>query len=326
MPLDHRKGVYMRKKPKTITEYRPYTMPSNFPVLFLSGDKWHISDIKSNHLHFHNCLEIGICLSQSGYMEFEGVPVAFQEGDISCVPYNMPHTTYSSPGELSLWTYIFLHPDELFHNMFPGNAAPISNLSMVDIPNFRFIYPKKDFPKIYFLATSIAGELEQKPENYQITVRSLLLALCIEIRRCQDPCSLRADTQPHSDLRDGKMAIAPALDYIHKNYMQEFSIKDLADICHLSETHFRRIFHSIMGMPPLEFVNNTRIYHACNLLKNTEESILYISGQVGFNSVSTFNRCFSKAMGTNPRDWKKNVLFEEGKTDLGAVEKYPGWI
>lgn len=175
----------MPKKQKTITEYRPYTMPAAFPVLILSGDRWHISDVKSDRLHFHNCLEIGICLAQSGYMEFEGIPVAFREGDISCVPRNLPHTTYSSPGELSLWTYIFLNPDELFHQIYPGSSSTFPDLSMANIPDFRFIYPREDFPKIYFLASSVAEELEKKPDNYQITVRSLLLALCIEIQRCQ---------------------------------------------------------------------------------------------------------------------------------------------
>lgn len=315
----------MPKKQKTITEYRPYTMPTAFPALILSGDRWHISDVKSDRLHFHNCLEIGICLSQSGYMEFEGNPAAFREGDISCVPRNLPHTTYSSPGEQSLWTYIFFNPDELFHSMIPGNAAPLSDLSMSNIPDFRFLYPREDFPKIYFLATAAAEDLEKKPENYHLSVRSLLLALCLEIKRCQAPSTLPADS-PQAELSDGKMAIAPALDYIHKNYMLDFTVTDLADMCHLSETHFRRIFHTIMGTPPLEFINNTRIYHACILLKTTEESILYISGQVGYNSISTFNRCFARSMGTTPRDWRKNILFEEGKTELGAVEQYPGWI
>ncbi len=318
-------GNFMPKKQKTITEYRHYDLPVSFPVLLLSGDRWHISDVKANHLHFHNCLEIGICLSQTGYMEFEGIPVAFKEGDISCVPRNLPHTTYSSPGEASLWTYIFLNPDELFRNMFLGNAAPLSDLSMVNIPNFRYINNKEEFPKIYFLAAAVAEELEKKPENYQITVRTLLLSLCMEINRCQEPYVSAADSLTQVDLGDGKMAIAPALDYIHKYYMRDFTVKELADMCHLSETHFRRIFHSTTGTSPLEFTNNTRIYHACILLKTTEESVLYISEQVGFNSVSTFNRCFAKSMGTSPRDWKKNVLFEEGKTDRGAVEKYLGW-
>lgn len=316
----------MPKKPKTITEYRHYDLPVSFPVLLLSGDRWHISDIKSNRLHFHNCLEIGICLSETGYMEFEGVPLAFKAGDVSCVPRNLPHTTYSSPGEASLWTYIFLNPDELFRSMFPGNTSPIADLSMGNIPDFRYLYSEKEYPKIYFLAAAAAEELEKKPENYQATVRALLFALCMEIYRCQKVAPSSIGTPPQQDLGDGKMAIGPALDYIHQNYMHNFTVSELADMCHLSETHFRRIFHSTTGTSPLEFINNLRIYHACILLKTTEESILFISEAVGFNSVSTFNRCFTKSMGSAPREWKKKILFEEGKTDRGAVEKYSGWL
>lgn len=314
----------MPKKQKTITEYRHYDLPVSFPVLLLSGDRWHISDVKSNRLHFHNCLEIGICLSQTGYMEFEGVPIAFKAGDISCVPRNLPHTTYSSPGEASLWSYIFVNPDDLFHGMLSGGMKP-DDLSLTNISNFRYIYSKEEFPKLYFLVSSIVEELETKPDNYQLSVRGLLLALCLEIQRYHEPYTSEG-TPPQRDFGDGAMAIGPALDYISKYYMQDFSVKELADMCHLSETHFRRIFHTTTGTSPLEFINNTRIYHACILLKTTEESILFISEAVGFNSVSTFNRCFSKSMGTSPRDWKKNILFEEGKSDRGAVEKYRGWV
>lgn len=314
----------MPKKPKTITEYRHYELPVSFPVLLLSGDRWHISDIKSNRLHFHNCLEIGICLSETGYMEFEGVPLAFKAGDVSCVPRNLPHTTYSSPGEASLWTYIFLNPDELFRGMFPGNTAQIADLSLGNIPNFRYLYSEEDYPKLHFLAAAAAEELEKKPDNYQMTVRALLFALCMELCRCQN--SSRAEAPRTADAGDGKMAIAPALNYIQRNYMHNFSVSELAELCHLSESHFRRIFHSTTGTSPLEFINNTRIYHACILLKTTEESILFISEAVGFNSVSTFNRCFTKSMGAAPREWKKKVLFEEGRTERGAVEKYSGWL
>lgn len=314
----------MPKKQKTFTEYRHYDLPAAFPVLLLSGDKWHISDVKSNRLHFHNCLEIGICLSETGYMEFEGVQVAFQAGDISCVPRNLPHTTYSSPGAASLWSYIFTDLEALFPESLTDGSDSL-NLSLTNIPDFRYLYSKESFPKLHFLVSSIVEELEQKPDHYQLSVRGLLLAFCLEIQRYHQS-ALSVDTPPQRDFGDGSTAIAPALDYISKYYMQTFSVRELADLCHLSETHFRRIFHTATGTSPLEFINNTRIYHACILLKTTEESILFISEAVGFNSVSTFNRCFSKSMGTSPRDWKKNVLFEEGKADHGAAEKYHGWL
>lgn len=108
----------MPKTKNDIAEYRSYYLPSDFPVLLLSGEHWKISNIPSKHLHFHNCLEIGMCHSESGYMEFNGKErLFFKEGDITCIPRNIPHTTYSSPDTQSHWSYLFLNTQELFKNM-----------------------------------------------------------------------------------------------------------------------------------------------------------------------------------------------------------------
>lgn len=99
----------MPRKKKPVIEYRHYSLPINFPILLLSGERWKISDIKSEHLHFHNHLEIGICHSDSGIMEIKGESVPFKAGDVTFIPRYLPHTTYSSPKEASLWSYIFFH-------------------------------------------------------------------------------------------------------------------------------------------------------------------------------------------------------------------------
>lgn len=316
----------MAKSKQIVTEYRYYDLPLEFPVLLLTGERWHISDIKSDRLHFHNHLEIGICFEQSGFMEFESTPLPFQAGDITCIPRNLPHTTYSSPGEASLWKYLYLDTDTLFRGLV-RQSEQLLDLSMTDIPNFRYILNRESYPKIYFLASSIMEEMETKPENYQASVRALSFALCLEIIRIQKAVIPPPLHQPTELLMpDNSLHIAPALDYISKHYMHEFTVEDLAEICHLSPTHFRRLFHATTNTSPLDFINNTRIYQACILLKGTEESVLYISEQVGFRSVSSFNRCFAKAMGASPRDWRKNVLFSEGKAERGAIMGYPGWI
>lgn len=92
--------------------------------------RWRISDKVSEHLHFHNCLEIGICHADSGTMIFEGVSMPFGAGDVTCVPRHVTHTTYSSPGMGSLWSYLFIDPCELFQDMFQDSASEL------DIPVF----------------------------------------------------------------------------------------------------------------------------------------------------------------------------------------------
>lgn len=125
---------------------------------------------------------------------------------------------------------------------------------------------------------------------------------------------------------DNSLVIAPALNYIEKNYMQQFSIDVLADLCHWSPTHFRRVFHDIMGTSPLDFINKTRIMKSCNLLRSTEESILEISEQVGFHSVSSFNRYFIKIMQMSPREYRKQMIQSDKREENLSILEYAGWM
>lgn len=336
----------MSRRKKIITEYRHYSLPLNFPVLLLSGERWRISEKKSNRLHFHNCLEIGLCHSDSGIMEIEDTPMQFKAGDVTCIPRHLPHTTYSSPGEESLWSYIFVDPEELFRNLFNGSAKNFES-PMARIKNYRHIMNKEEYPKVYFLVSSIIEELLEQKNNYQDSVRGLMLSLYIELLRIHyaentnpvenanrtenlkynEVTKTSENTKPAGKKEnDNILVISKALDFIHKNYMQSISIDDLADICHLSVSHFRRTFHEIMGAAPLDFLNSTRIDEACRLLRSTEESILTISEQVGFHSISSFNRSFMKLMGVPPRVWRKQTLQSEANSSKASILEFTGWM
>lgn len=312
----------MAKPSNTITEYRNYYLPLNFPVLLISGEYWKISDVPSGRLHFHNCLEIGICHSERGTMEFYGEPREFKEGDVTCIPRNIPHTTYSAKGTESLWSYIFFDPVALFRNLLPMGSSDF-DLSVATFQNFQYILGRNDYPQVYFLVTSIIRELEDKKTNYQSSAKGLLLALYVELLRIQTFESV--DVTDLSQAPENMLIIAPALDYIETNYMQQFTIEFLADLCHWSPTHFRRVFLSIMGTSPLNYLNNTRIMKAGNLLRSTQESILDISEMVGFHSVSSFNRYFTRIMQMPPREYREKMLQKEEKSKKISILEFSGW-
>ncbi|MBU3114313.1 AraC family transcriptional regulator [Clostridium lacusfryxellense] len=314
----------MSRKKKIIIEYRHYSLPINFPVLLLSGDRWKISDIKSEHLHFHDCLEIGICHSHSGFMEIEGNSVPFKAGDVTCVPRFLPHTTYSSQGSASLWSYIFFSPNELFKNLFrsPDNSfeRPMPNMKISN-----YILSKEKYPKVYNLVSIIVDELNQRNPFFRESARGLLLSLYIELLRIYSKNEKLAYQMAYQS-QEGTFVISEVLEYIYKNYMSSITIDFLADLCHLSTTHFRRIFHEIMGASPLEFINSTRIEEACKLLRSTEDSILSISEQVGFHSISSFNRCFAKLIGESPRAWCTRMLQSEYQSAKASILEFTGWL
>ena len=333
-----KKEINMPKQKNSVMEYRNYYLPVDFPVLILSGEHWKISDIPSSRLHFPNCLEIGLCHSCSGTMKFYSEPMTFKAGDVTCIPRNIPHTTYSDKGTESRWSYIMFDPAELFRALLPASESG-PDLSLFSYRNYRHILPRAEYPHIHYLTQSIIDEMEHTRPNYQSCVKGLLLALSIELNRIQEqanapestcggPTSSSGPDAVHS-IPENALVISPALDYIEDHYSSQFPIEVLADLCHMSLTHFRRVFHSIMQTSPLDYLNSTRIMKACNLLRSTEESILSISEMAGFASVSNFNRHFHAVIHMTPREYRNQMLFarqKEGTDIRHTILEFSGWM
>ena len=308
----------MSKPKQPSVEYRNYLLPSSFPAITIGGDKWRISDIPSSTLHFHNCLEIGICRSDSGIMRFRGNELPFCANDVTIVGSNIPHTTYSTPGTASMWDYIFVNIEELFFPYFPteiiGNSAILLNM----LREISVVLSKESYPDIFWLVNSIVQEMQQQANNYQFSVRGLMLSLMTRLLNIYIQQEGVAEVA-HSE---NSLAIAPALHYIRTNYMLDFPMDKLADLCDLSPTHFRRLFSSAMGFGPLEYLIRIRITHATTLLRTTAQPVIEISEEVGFHSISSFNRHFSEIVGMTPSNYRKQLSLAG---DL-SIQKCTGWM
>ncbi|MBR4577032.1 MAG: helix-turn-helix transcriptional regulator [Clostridia bacterium] len=288
----------MARPRRVILEYRNYELPPEFPVLVLTGERWHISPVPGKHLHIHNCLEIGLCHTSGGTMVFGDQRIHFSAGDMTCIARNVPHTTWSDPEAPSRWSYLFLDAEGLL-----GASVLRQHSGLKDAGRFlsdcRLLLPAGSHPRLRALAEEIIGEMQEQAPGYHTCVRSLCTALLIGMLReysKEDRESVRA---PYMS------AISPALDYIHENYMQDFPQEVLSSLCHLSPTHFRRLFREQIGTSPLAFLHQTRVLKSCTLLRSSSLSVTEIAGRVGYNSLSSYNRHFSQALGIAPRDWRK---------------------
>lgn len=310
----------MAKYKKAIIEYRNYNLPTFFPVLLLSGEEWRISDVPSGRLHFHNCMEIGLCESDSGTMEFMSSSAPFSEGDITIVGSDISHTTYSSLGTASKWSYLFIDFEELLAPYFPMSLFTNQDSLHQFIHNYYAILPRGNYPDLYQIIIQIIHELKQKDKNYQYLVRGLILSLLIKLLNLSEASATKKLSS--SEKTGNSLVIAPALDYIRINYAQDFPMDDLAALCDMSPTHFRRTFTNIMGEGPLSYLTHVRISKASVLLRTTEMPVLDISEEVGFRSVSSFNRHFAEIMGIPPLKWRKQMSYIHDQ----SVLKYTGWL
>jgi len=318
----HENARYNMSRPKqTFIEYRNYELPTYFPIVMLTGDIWRISDVRSERLHFHNCLEIGICESDSGSIEFLNTPFYFKEGAVTLVGSDIAHTTYSSPGTASRWSYIFVDIEALLAPYLPLSLFMDQDILSTMQHSYCAIISRDRNPEIGQLIHQIIDMMKKKEDHFQYAVRGLMLTLLVLLQNIYKKTET-IDPVSALESKDNSLVISPALSYIRNNYMQDFQIDDLAQLCNMSPTHFRRTFTSIMGTAPLDYLNRERIAKASVLLRSTEMPVLAISEEVGFRSISSFNRHFAEIMDTSPLKWRNQMSYIRDQ----SVLKYTGWL
>ncbi len=107
--------------------------------------------------------------------------------------------------------------------------------------------------------------------------------------------------------------IKSVLNYIRKNFTSPLTLSELAAVLNMSPEHFCRLFHSIIGKSPIDYVNYYRIECACELLCTSCKSITDVAYSCGFNDLSYFNRMFKKYKKATPGCYKKMFLTDNKK-------------
>lgn len=88
--------------------------------------------------------------------------------------------------------------------------------------------------------------------------------------------------------------------YIEKNYNQDISFESLAQYMYLSEGYLSRYFKENFHMRFSDYVRKVRLEHAMEALLYTGRPVTKIAYDVGFSSVSVFNRAFKETYGETP--------------------------
>ena len=125
---------------------------------------------------------------------------------------------------------------------------------------------------------------------------------------------LRADTERfhpvHSvDSHAELPRLLPALNWIATHLSShEITVGELSKKVYLSETHFRRLFHKVIGTSPVQFIRQQRVDRACALLRTTDMPIKQISQHCGFADDAFFSRVFHRLVGTSPAAYRRLVV------------------
>jgi AraC-like DNA-binding protein len=104
--------------------------------------------------------------------------------------------------------------------------------------------------------------------------------------------------------------ITRAKEFISKNQGEALSLGQVARAVNTSTFYFCKMFKRITGLNFTDYVSRTRIEKAKNLLLNPNLRVSEIAFEVGFQSLTHFNRVFKKIVGESPTEYRGEVSSE----------------
>jgi AraC-like DNA-binding protein/ligand-binding sensor protein len=98
--------------------------------------------------------------------------------------------------------------------------------------------------------------------------------------------------------------VLKAREYIEKHKTEELSLADVAKASGASVFHFCKVFHKATGLKFTDYVARVRVEDARNRLLNPNLRISEIAYDVGFQSLTQFNRTFKRVFGQSPSEFR----------------------
>lgn len=137
---------------------------------------------------------------------------------------------------------------------------------------------------------------EGKQPGYRMLVLSILYQIVYDI--------LSIGMQSRMDPLAYRQTLR-AKQFMDENYCEKITLLQLANLCNMSVTHFRRQFKLVYKVSPIVYLMNLRLERARDLLLIHDYTLDNISDMMGFQNASYFIRFFKNHTGMTPQQFRK---------------------
>ncbi len=234
------------------------------------------------HLHVH--IEFFYLLEGKMRVFVDSAEQEAQAGDVVIAFPNQVHRFERIEPEKYL--LFIVHPD-----MMP-ELSDIFSGKLPDSPRIKGVQD------LFPLLSQMQAVSHQATPLREVTIRGLLLAFFGQL--------LERVELTKTGTEDSH-AIRAIVHFCAHNFSGDLSLELLEQNLHLSRYYISHLFSHRLCIRFNDYVNSLRVTEACRLLRATSESVTDIAAQVGFNTLRTFNRSFSKQMGQSPSEYRRQL-------------------
>jgi AraC-like DNA-binding protein len=245
----------------------------------------------------------------SGRFVIAGQAHDAQPGDLFWMPPDTPH---SMEGHAPSMVCPYVHFDlvyrpEVSHWDFtiPGGMEDLAELKPLLHPPFPHAQLATlcgrlrlhNSKRVGNLIVDICAEAARAQPFAPLRMSGLMLEIIAEILRGQT--GLQADANEHSP------GLEEAAEYLRRHCAEKAPLKEVAQLCRLSPSHFRSLFARHFGCPPREYIRMARIHQAKSLIVGSNLNLSEIAYKTGFATVHSFSRAFHQMEGIAPSSYRK---------------------
>ncbi|MEM9829016.1 MAG: AraC family transcriptional regulator [Bacteroidota bacterium] len=98
--------------------------------------------------------------------------------------------------------------------------------------------------------------------------------------------------------------LAATIRFIHRNIKEKLTVEELAEQAYLHPDYFSRLFMSITGVRPIEYIQKKRMERAQLLLTTTNATVSEIAEEVGIPNIPYFSRLFKRNYNISPARYR----------------------
>ena len=137
------------------------------------------------------------------------------------------------------------------------------------------------------------------PDKYNATVR-LLTFFAEQLSALTNEIVLESQNA-------GPPLVQKARDYIAQHKTEPLSLSAVAKAAGASVFHFCKVFHKATGLKFTDYVARVRLEEARTQLLNPNRRISEVAYDVGFQSLTQFNRMFKRVFGQSPSEFRQHL-------------------
>jgi AraC family transcriptional regulator len=96
-----------------------------------------------------------------------------------------------------------------------------------------------------------------------------------------------------------------AIDFVESRLFADLPLGEIARAAAFSPYHFHRLFTAFTGETPQSYVRKRRLAEICLRLVETDQPIVDLALDCGFESQATFTRAFTRFVGVSPAKFRR---------------------